>query len=760
MVYYLSLEFLLGRALRNALYNLELKDDYASAILDLGYQMEDLYDMEPDAGLGNGGLGRLAACFMDSLATLNYPGWGYGIRYHYGMFEQVIRDGYQIERPDYWLRRGNPWEIERSDLEYDIRFYGHVVEMSNGQKLWDGGETIVAVAYDNPIPGFRTRNCLNIRLWSARPSTEFHLEEFNKGDYLGAVRNQLVAEQITAVLYPNDNTDAGKELRLKQQYFFVSATIQDIIRRYKESSPNGERDLKGLPEKVSIQLNDTHPTIGISELMRILLDVEDFEYDEAWELTRRVFSYTNHTVLPEALEKWSVPLMERLLPRHMQIIYLINHKLMMEIDKKFPGDIDRMRGMSIIEESTPKQVRMAQLAVVGSHTVNGVAKIHSDIVRTRLFQHYAELWPTKFQNKTNGVTPRRWMVQANPALSRVLTKYMGSDEWITDLDKLQTLWSLADDEQLQNDFMAAKKGNKLSVCNYLYDTFGVQVNPNALFDVQIKRIHEYKRQLLNVLAIIHRYITIKEMTEDQKKKMVPKVYIFGGKAAAGYQMAKNIIRLINGVADMVNNDPDVGDLIKVFFVPNYCVSLAELIIPASDVSQHISTAGMEASGTSNMKFVMNGGLIVGTMDGANIEIREEVGADNMFIFGTLAEDVDRARFENSFRKTELDPRLKRVLDKIGHNIFAPPHVSQSVLNVLAPGHDYYLIGKDFPSYIDAMDATDRDFADKKGWARKCIRAVTNMGKFSSDRCMKEYAQEIWHIHPHPSPVPERRDSIW
>lgn len=743
-VYYLSLEFLMGRYLTNALMNIGTHNQFTEALKGLGFNMETVAAEERDPGLGNGGLGRLAACFMDSLATLNYPAWGYGIRYKYGMFEQKIINGYQVEVPDYWLTHGNPWEIERLDVSYPVRFYGHV-EHSNGGYRLAGGEIVRAVAYDSPIPGYDTYNTLNMRLWSAQPAKEFDLDSFSRGDYYGAIANKEASEKISSVLYPNDSTETGKELRLKQQYFFVSATLQDIIRRYKKR----DNPLQDLHTKVAIQLNDTHPTIGVVELMRLLMDIEGLGWTAAWDTTKKVFSYTNHTVLPEALEKWSVSLMEKLLPRHMQIIYEINRRHLEKIAQKYPSDGHKLQRMSIIEDGYPKMVRMAQLAVVGSHTVNGVAAIHSGLVASRLFPDFVKEG-YRVINMTNGVTPRRWIQQANPSLAAVISRWIETDEWVTNYDLCKGLEEYVNNADLQREFADSKRENKKRLAAHIYKEFGVEVDVNAMFDVQIKRIHEYKRQLLNILGVIARYNKIKRMSPEERAKVVPKVVVIGGKAAAAYVQAKHIIRLINGVSQVVNHDPDVGNLLKVFFLPNYNVTLAEVIIPANDLSQHISTAGMEASGTSNMKFVMNGGLIVGTMDGANIEIREEQGADNMFTFGLLTEEIDSARNALKYGEYKVnDDRLKEAVSQIQSNKYCGSDTSEPILSSLQHYNDYYLTTRDFSSYMDALDRVDNAFKDRTSWIKRTILSVARMGKFSSDRTIHEYAHQIWNIEATP-----------
>jgi starch phosphorylase len=759
--YYLSLEFLLGRTLQNALSNLNLTDAYSRALRNLGIRMEELVDEENDAALGNGGLGRLAACFLDSLATMNYPSWGYGLRYTYGMFHQEIKDGYQVEFPDYWLSYGNPWEIERLDVEYPIHFYGTLTEKKdaagNVKYVWTGGETVIAVAYDVPIPGYNTYNTLNLRLWSSKPAKEFDLHSFNRGDYFKAIEDKQRSETITSVLYPNDNTSVGKELRLKQQYFFVSATLQDILKRYKKTG----HPLTELPKRIAIQLNDTHPTLSIVEMMRLLLDEEGLDWDTAWTITVGTHAYTNHTVLPEALEHWKVALMQHLLPRHMKLIYDINFRFLKEVEKKWPGNIDKLAKLSLIQETPEKSVRMAHLAIVGSHTVNGVAKLHSEILKTRVFPDFAELYPNKFINVTNGVTPRRWLHQANPDLSALITTYLRTDEWKSNLSLLEGLRKFADDEKFQKKWAAVKRRNKQRLADWIKEKLGITVNTDALFDVQIKRFHEYKRQLLNILGTMYRYRQIKGMSDEEKADVVPRVTIFGGKAAPGYYMAKLIIKLINTVAEVVNNDPDIGDLLKIVFLPNYCVSLAELVIPASDISQHISTAGTEASGTSNMKFTMNGGIILGTLDGANIEIREEVGEENMFIFGTLAEDVEKKRQAIWAQTEKIDPRFEELLELMKMGTFGTFDEMHHIIESLIKGRDYYLVSVDFPGYLEVQKQIDMTYKDQKKWIKMSIMNTAGMGKFSSDRSISEYATKIWDLKPcqRPGPIPVELDRL-
>lgn len=747
-IYYLSLEFLLGRSLDNCLLSLGVKDIYKKALDELGFRLEDLIGEEVDAALGNGGLGRLAACYMDSLATLDYPAWGYGIRYNYGIFKQLIVDGYQTEFPDYWLNFGNPWEIERLDVSYEVRFRGYVNKVTEEDGtisyVWEGGEKVVAVAYDVPIPGYGTMNTINIRLWSAKPAREFDFAMFNDGNYEKAVEEQKSAENITSVLYPNDNHMVGKILRLKQQYFFVCATLQDAIRRFKKTN----RPWSDFPYQVSIQLNDTHPTLGIPELQRILIDEEGLSWDDAWDIVTKTFSFTNHTVLPEALERWAVPLIQDLLPRHMMIIFDINLFFLQKVEKKFPGDRDRLRRMSIIEEGHPQNVRMAFLAIVGSHTVNGVAELHSNLIKNVIFADFVEYYEgNKFTNVTNGITPRRWLHQCNPALSEFISSKLGGDGWVRDLEQLKKLKEFADDPAVQKQWMAIKRENKVRLADYIHSITSIQVSPDSLFDIQVKRIHEYKRQFMNILGVIHRYLRLKKMTPEQKAKEVPRLVVFAGKSAPGYFIAKLVIKLINSVGEVVNNDPEIGDILKVVFIPNYNVSLAEIIIPASDISQHISTAGTEASGTSNMKFVLNGGIILGTVDGANIEIGEEIGEENIFFFGVKADEVEDIRHLNRYRKIEMDPDLRNVLDAIEKGTFGDPKIFEPLVATLTVGGDYYLISKDFASYIEAQADADEAYKDKVGWAKKSILCTAGMSKFSSDRSINEYAEKIWKIKP-------------
>ncbi|KAI0890214.1 glycosyltransferase family 35 protein [Annulohypoxylon maeteangense] len=747
-VYYLSLEFLMGRALDNAMLNVGAKSTAKEGLSDLGFRIEDIIGQEHDAALGNGGLGRLAACFLDSLASLNFPAWGYGLRYRYGIFKQEIIDGYQVEVPDYWLDF-NPWEFPRHDVTVDIQFYGNVRKSQdeNGKTLatWDGGEIVTAVAYDVPIPGYDTPSTNNLRLWSSKAASgEFDFQKFNSGEYESSVADQQRAETISAVLYPNDNLDRGKELRLKQQYFWVAASLYDIVRRFKKT----KRAWSEFPDQVAIQLNDTHPTLAIVELQRILIDVEGLEWDEAWRIVTSTFGYTNHTVLPEALEKWPVGLMQHLLPRHLQIIYDINLFFLQIVEKKFPNDRDMLRRVSIIEESQPKMVRMAFLAVVGSHKVNGVAELHSDLIQTTIFKDFVTIFGAdKFTNVTNGITPRRWLHQANPRLSELIASKTGGHEFLKDLTLLNRLEEFVDDKAFRKEWAEIKYANKVRLAKYIKSTMDITVNPSSLFDVQVKRIHEYKRQQLNIFGVIYRYLKLKELSPEERKKQLPRVSIFGGKAAPGYWMAKQIIHLVNSVGAVVNNDPDIGDLLKVIFLEDYNVSKAEMITPASDLSEHISTAGTEASGTSNMKFVLNGGLIIGTCDGANIEITREIGQENIFLFGTLSEDVEDLRHAHTYGTHAVDAGLNQVFEAIKSGTFGDSNDFNALISAVRDHGDYYLVSDDFQSYLDTQKMVDEEYRNQDEWVSKCIRSVARMGFFSSDRCINEYAEGIWNVEP-------------
>ncbi|KAI9297089.1 glycosyl transferase [Neoconidiobolus thromboides FSU 785] len=753
-VYYLSMEFLLGRSLDNAMLSLGMKDQYSTSTEELGFSMEDLLDEERDAALGNGGLGRLAACYIDSLANTDLPGWGYGLRYNYGMFQQKIVDGHQTEVPDFWLNFVNPWELPRLDKAYNVRFFGGVRDEQDqktgkNKRVWDGGQIVQAVAYDVPIPGYNTSTMGNIRLWSSRPTKNFDLGSFNAGDYDHSVEEKKSAENITSVLYPNDNHMVGKELRLKQEYFLVCATLQDIISRFKSKD---NYKWSNFPEEVAIQLNDTHPTLAIPELQRVLIDEEGLEWDEAWNIVTKTFAFTNHTVLPEALERWPVDLVKHLLPRHMEIIYAINLFFLQKVEKLFPGDRDLLRNLSVIEEGSPQYLRMASLAVIGSHTVNGVAALHSKLIKEILFNHYIRFFgEEKFTNVTNGISPRRWLHQANPNLSQLISSKVGDLSWIKDMSKLKILNDFAENKEFQEIWRDIKYQNKARLAGYIKNNLNIDVSPDALFDIQVKRIHEYKRQFMNILSVIHRYYEIKELSKAELEKVVPRAVIFGGKAAPGYYIAKLVIKLINSVSEKINNDASIQDKLKVVFLPDYNVSLAEVIIPASDISQHISTAGTEASGTSNMKFVLNGGLILGTVDGANIEIEEEIGSENIFTFGVLAHEVEDLRHETRMGKRPTNPKLQKVLQRIQSGEFGNSDIFSPLLSTISGGNDYYLLNEDFDGYLEKQKEIEKAYLNKESWTAKSIRCTANMAKFSSDRSILEYAERIWNIEPCPPP---------
>jgi glycogen phosphorylase len=743
-VYYLSLEFLMGRALGNNLINLGFYEQCAQELREMGYELEQLQELEWDAGLGNGGLGRLAACFLDSMATMQLPAYGYGIRYEYGIFFQHIRDGYQVETPDNWLRYGNVWEIDRPEYLYNVKYYGNVIQSTGPDgKLnseWTDTQDVMAMAYDIPIPGYANNTVNNLRLWAAKSTREFDFEYFNHGDYIKAVQDKQKTETISKVLYPNDNVVQGKELRLKQEYFFVSATLQDVIRRYKKAHP----DFSRFPDKVAIQLNDTHPAIAIPELMRILMDLNGLSWDDSWRITTATFGYTNHTILPEALEKWPVSMIETLLPRHMQIIYEINQRFLNDITKKYPGDSERLRRMSLIEEGSERMVRMAHLAVVGSHSVNGVAELHTSLIKTILFKDFNEFYPDRFNNKTNGITQRRWSRLCNQKLAELITGKIG-EGWITDLYQLKKLTEFADDPAFRTEWRAVKANNKENLAAYISSLTGVKVNLDSIFDIQVKRIHEYKRQLLNCLHAIHLYNQIKQNPEGS---FVPRTIIFAGKAAPGYFIAKLIIKLINSVADVINRDPELNNLLKVVFLPNYCVSMAEKIMPGADLSEQISTAGMEASGTGNMKFALNGALTIGTLDGANIEIKEEVGDENIFIFGLKADEVLNLK-KNGYNPREYYERnadLKKVSDMIANGFFSPwnPQLFKPIIDSLM-STDNFMLFADFEAYVKCQSVVSQNFTNIEDWTRKSILNVANTGKFSSDRAIGEYAKDIWNV---------------
>ncbi|ROH88334.1 glycogen/starch/alpha-glucan phosphorylase [Pseudomethylobacillus aquaticus] len=745
-VYYLSLEFLIGRMMSNAALNLGIAPEIRDGLTKLGHSLEEVVEKENDAALGNGGLGRLAACFLDSMATMDIPGTGYGIRYEYGMFRQTIEGGQQIENPDNWLRYGNIWEFQRPEHTYDVKFFGRVVECveSHGTEYhWVDTEHVVAMAYDVPIPGYGTETVNNLRLWSAKAAREFDLGHFNDGNYEKAVELRNDSETISRVLYPNDASASGRELRLKQQYFFVSASVQDLLRRFLCE----HKDWNLLPEKVAIQLNDTHPAIAVAEMMYQLVDVHKLKWDYAWGLVVKVFAYTNHTLMPEALETWSVELFGRLLPRHLGIIFRINHQFLQMVNHHFPGDTDLLSRVSIIDETHGRRVRMAHLAVVGSHTVNGVAALHSELLKTTLFADFNRIYPGKLVNVTNGITPRRWLNQCNPGLTQLISSALG-DGFQKDLSKLSSLEPLAEDADFRNAFRAVKLANKQRLATRIEKLTGVKLNPNSLFDVQIKRIHEYKRQLLNVLHVITLYNRIRS---GQVKDSTPRVVIFGGKAAPGYWMAKQIIRLINDVAALVNDDPAVGDKLKVVFYPNYEVSAAELLFPGSDLSEQISTAGTEASGTGNMKMALNGALTIGTLDGANVEIKEEVGDDNIFIFGLTTPEVaaTKAAGYNPWDYYHGNAELKQVLDMIGNGFFSvdEPDRYRAILDTLLQKGDHYLLLADYASYVATQDAVGALYKDQDEWTRRAVLNVARMAKFSSDRTIAEYASNIWKVKP-------------
>ncbi len=747
-IYYLSMEFLLGRLLADNIMSLKLNKECDDATRELGLNLEEMIDQEHDAGLGNGGLGRLAACYLDSMAALQLPAVGYGIRYDFGIFNQKIINGNQHETPEFWLQYRNPWEVERPEYKVTIKYFGKTMQytdQSGHQRVaWIDTDDVIALPYDIPVPGYGVNNINTLRLWSARAAEEFNLHFFNNGDYIGACEDKISSENISKVLYPNDNNVSGRELRLKQQFFFSSASLQDIIRRYLQANS----DFTAFPDKVAIQLNDTHPSISIAELMRLLLDEHMLGWNEAWDIVTRTFAYTNHTLMPEALEKWPVSLMKNLLPRHMEIIYEINSRFLRQVSFKYPGDIEKLRNMSLIEEGGEPQVRMAYLAIVGSHSVNGVSALHTQLLSNGLVKDFYDMWPSKFNNKTNGVTQRRWLYKANPALRNLISSKIG-DSWIKNLKDLKKLEKFADDKSFQKDWQDVKYEAKQHFVEKIKKWDGIRINPGTMFDVQIKRIHEYKRQLLKVLHCIHLY---EEIKSGKKEGFVPRTIMIGGKAAPGYYMAKLIIKFINSVANVINSDPDTKGLLEMYFLPNYRVSLAEYIIPATDLSEQISTAGTEASGTGNMKFALNGALTIGTMDGANIEICEEVGKNNIFIFGLLAKEVDelKARGYNPWDYYNKSENLKRVINLIQSGFFSPeePHLFMPVFDSLLQHGDRYMLMADFDSYITCQNKIEKIYQnDNDLWTKMSILNVANMGKFSSDRAIQEYADEIWGVKP-------------
>ena len=747
-VYYMSLEFLMGKALENNLINLGIHDVTRQALADLGLDLADLLGQEPDAGLGNGGLGRLAACFLDSLATLSYPAYGYGIRYEFGIFNQEIRAGYQVERPDDWLRFGNPWEVPRPENVVPVSFYGRTEQVTEDGKTrvrWLDVRHVLGMPYDVPIAGYQNGTVNTLRLWRARAAQELDLADFNAGDYLAAVEDRDLSENISKVLYPNDLTVMGKELRLQQQYFFVSCSIHDIVNRHLKTHAGFD----DFPDKVAIQLNDTHPAIAIAELMRVLVDEHEMEWEKAWGICRRTFGYTNPTLMPEALERWTVDLFGRVLPRHLELIFEINRRFLETMRASGKVDEPAVERMSLIEEGPTKQVRMANLAVVGSHSVNGVAELHTELLKKELFADFNGLWPERFNSKTNGVTPRRWMLVANPELASAITEAIGP-EWVTDASLLQRLAPLAQDAGFRRLFRRVKKANKSRLAAIVEAENGIHLDLDAIFDVQVKRLHEYKRQLLAALRIAHEYLRMKE---DGGYQPHPRVHLFGAKAAPGYAMAKWIIKLINSIADVANDDPATRDRLKVVFLRNYRVSLAERIIPAAEVSEQISTAGTEASGTGNMKFAMNGALTVGTLDGANVEIRDEVGAENFFLFGLTVDEVGalKAKGYQPRERYYADSRLKATIDAIGSGVFSPgePGLFKPIVDSLLE-HDPYLVLADFGAYCDIQEEVERAYREPERWNRMAILNVARSGRFSSDRTIRQYAEEIWKAKPVPA----------
>lgn len=740
-VYYLSMEFLMGRALGNNLINLSCSDKVKEALDELGFDLDVIEDEEPDAALGNGGLGRLAACFLDSLATLNYPAYGCGIRYRYGMFKQAIEDGYQIEKPDNWLKNGNPFEVKRPEYEVEVRFGGYVETQCHEGKNYfvhKDYQSVRAIPYDLPVIGYNNNVVNTLRIWDAEPIQEFNLNSFDKGEYQNAVEQGNLARNIVEVLYPNDNHYSGKELRLKQQYFFVSASVQRAILKFKENN----HDIHDLPNKVAFQLNDTHPTVAVAELMRILVDEECLEWDDAWDLTCRTCAYTNHTIMAEALEKWPIDLFQRLLPRIYQIVDEINRRFVKRIEDLYPGNQDKVRSMAILYDG---QVKMAHLAIAGSYSVNGVARLHTDILKMRELKDFYEMRPDQFNNKTNGITQRRFLLHGNPLLANWITKKIG-DGWVTDLPQLAKLKKNAADKKVQKEFMEIKKQNKIRLAEYIKEHNGVEIDPNSIYDVQVKRLHEYKRQQLNILHIMHLY---NELKSNPDMDFVPTTFIFGAKAAAGYKTAKLTIKLINAVADVINNDASIKGKIKVVFIENYRVSNAELIFAAADVSEQISTASREASGTGNMKFMLNGAVTLGTMDGANVEIVEEVGKENAFIFGLSAEEVMRYEREGGYHPMDIynaNQKVKKVLDQLIDGTYScgDKELFRDLYDSLIH-KDVYFTLKDFDSYAEAQKRVNDAYRDASKWAEMVILNTASSGKFSSDRTIEQYAQEIWHL---------------
>ena len=754
-VYYLSMEFLMGRALGNNMINLTCYEQVKEALAELGFDLNVIEDQEPDAALGNGGLGRLAACFLDSLATLNYPAYGCGIRYRYGMFKQAIENGYQIEKPDNWLKNGNPFEVKRPEYEVEVKFGGYVAtECREGKNYFvhKDYQAVRAIPYDLPIIGYGNNVVNTLRIWDAEPVQEFNLNSFDKGEYQNAVEQANLARNIVEVLYPNDNHYSGKELRLKQQYFFVSASVQRAILKFKENNA----DIHDLPNKVTFQLNDTHPTVTVAELMRILVDEENLEWDDAWDITCRTCAYTNHTIMAEALEKWPIDLFQKLLPRVYQIVDEINRRFVLKIEDMYPGNQDKVRSMAILYDG---QVKMAHLAIAGSYSVNGVAKLHTEILKKRELRDFYEMRPEQFNNKTNGITQRRFLLHGNPLLADWVTKKIG-DDWITNLAHINELGIYADDELSRKEFMNIKYQNKVRLAKYIKEHNGVEVNPRSIFDVQVKRLHEYKRQLLNILHIMYLY---NELKKNPEMDFYPRTFIFGAKASAGYHRAKSIIKLINSVGDVINNDKDIHDKIKVVFIENYRVSNAEIIFAAADVSEQISTASKEASGTGNMKFMLNGALTLGTMDGANVEIVDEVGEENAFIFGLSSDEVIAYEQNGQYNPRDIyniDSDIRAVMTQLVDGTYASGNLDEfrDIYNSLLDGNggrpDMYFILKDFRSYADAQKRVEAAYRDEEGWARSALLNVSKSGKFTSDRTIEEYAHEIWHLEKVTVEVPE------
>ncbi len=739
-VYYLSMEFLIGRLLGNYMFNLGKEKDIEMAMRELGINLETLRDEELDAGLGNGGLGRLAACFLDSMATLGIPAHGYGIRYDYGIFNQKIKDGWQVELPDEWMRNGNPWELPRPEYQVKVDFYGQIDPTAQFGARWVGAESVLAMPYDIPIPGYKNDVVNTLRLWSARANAEFDFDYFNHGDYEHAVQKKIFSESISKVLYPNDNVSQGKELRLKQEHFFTSASMADIIRRYKADN----KDLHKIYEKVCIQLNDTHPTLAVVELMRILMDQEGFSWDEAWNVTGRTFAYTNHTLMPEALECWTVDLMRRVLPRHLEIIFEMNGRFLDAVSRKFPGDPEKLRQLSIIQEGDPKRIRMAHIAIVGSFSINGVSALHTDLLKAQLFHDFYQMYPERFNNKTNGITPRRWLLKANPKLSELITEAIG-DKWVTDLGQLERLQERKDDPEFLRRWRAIKQGNKNAMADYILKTMDISVNRNSLFDVQVKRLHEYKRQFLFGLYVMAQYLRAKS---SPQLFIQPRTFLIGGKAAPGYHIAKLTIKFINSVGNILNQDRVIREKLRLLFLENYRVSLAEKIIPAADLSEQISTAGMEASGTGNMKFMLNGAMTIGTYDGANIEMAQSLGGKDIFIFGLKADEVAavRAKGYNPREYIKKSPELREIFRLMENDFFSPgqPGLFDPLLNTIYQG-DFFMLCADFEDYCRAQDEVSKLYQDQEAWTRASIMNVAKAGPFSSDRTIREYARDIWKV---------------